>query len=297
MTIKHLVISGGGSIGFQYMGALKYLNEKDYWNIHNIQTIYGTSVGSIIAVFLCLKFDWDTIVTYIIERPWQELFKLSGKQIMDAFNNKGVYDKKIIDTIFKPLLDAKDISLNITLKEFYEYSKIDLFIYTFELNTFNTIQLNYSSHPDLFLTTALTMSCAIPGVFMPIMDENNCFIDGGVMANYPLSFLLNEIKNRDKIDKTEILGFNYSIKNHFPISNINKESTIFDFILTFSVNAMNFITNSIQCEDIPNVIMFSLDESPLTMEHVKKMIKSMAIRKEFFDNGYEKAKLFLEMKI
>ena len=126
MTIKHIVIGGGGSIGLQFLGILKELNNQDFWKIENIQNIYATSVGTVISILLCLKYDWETIIQYLVERPWHDVFKLSGKQIVEAYYNKGLYDKKIFEIAFKPLLEAKDLSLNITLKEFYEYSNVFL---------------------------------------------------------------------------------------------------------------------------------------------------------------------------
>ena len=100
MVFKHLVISGGGTIGLKYWGILQKLNETNIWKIENINSMYATSAGSLVCVFLCLKYDWETINKYIIERPWQDIFQLSGKQIVEAYYNKGLYDKKI----FMPLL-------------------------------------------------------------------------------------------------------------------------------------------------------------------------------------------------
>ena len=136
MTIKHLVISGGGPIGLRYLGALQKLEEENFWKLNEIESIYGTSIGSIIGAFICLNYDWDTLNKYIIERPWHDAFKVNAKQILDSYYNKGLFDKKLAEIIFKPLLQAKDLALNITLKEFYEFSKIDLHIFTFELNKF-----------------------------------------------------------------------------------------------------------------------------------------------------------------
>ena len=61
MTIKHLVISGGGPLGLRYLGALKKLEQEEFWNLDNIESIYGTSVGAIIGAFICLKYDWETL--------------------------------------------------------------------------------------------------------------------------------------------------------------------------------------------------------------------------------------------
>lgn len=61
MTIKHLVISGGGPLGLRFLGALEHLEQHNYWKLQDIESIYATSIGSIIAVFICLAFDWDTL--------------------------------------------------------------------------------------------------------------------------------------------------------------------------------------------------------------------------------------------
>jgi predicted acylesterase/phospholipase RssA len=41
-NIEHLVISGGCVWGFYEYGALKELHHRNFWNINNIQSIYGT---------------------------------------------------------------------------------------------------------------------------------------------------------------------------------------------------------------------------------------------------------------
>ena len=68
MTIKHLVIAGGGPIGLQFMGAIEHLNKTGFWLRENIESIYATSIGTFIGTFICLNYDWDTINKYIIDR-------------------------------------------------------------------------------------------------------------------------------------------------------------------------------------------------------------------------------------
>ena len=69
MTIKHLVISGGGPVMFRAMGALQKLEEDNFWNRKDTQSIFGTSAGAFVAVIICLNYDWDTILKYFVERP------------------------------------------------------------------------------------------------------------------------------------------------------------------------------------------------------------------------------------
>ena len=124
MTIKHLVISGVGPIMIQILGSIQHIERQKFINMNDIETIYGTSAGAIVGILICLKFDWETINDYIIKRPWQDVFQINAKSIFDSYSKKGIFDETIIKKCFKPLFDAKDINIDINLKEFYDLSKM-----------------------------------------------------------------------------------------------------------------------------------------------------------------------------
>ena len=291
MPIKHLVISGGGPLGLRYLGALEKLEETGFWNFDDIESIYSTSIGSIIGAFICLKYDWDTLNTYIIDRPWHEAFKVNVKQIFDSYYNKGLFDKKLADIIFKPLLEAKDLSLNITLKEFYDYSKIDLHIFTFELHQFKTIELSHSLFPDLPLLQALTMSSSLPGIFMPTIIDECCYIDGGVMCNYPLNYCL-----RDHPDKNEILGIKSAYDKEceeFKNVQVTSSSSLLEYVMCITINSMNYIRDSVQIENIDNTIRCYVTNNPLTLDSIQEAIKNKELRRDWLLLGKEDALNFL----
>ena len=54
--IKHIVCSGGGATGFAFYGIIRETHKKGLWNFDDIETIYGTSVGSIFC-FLFILID------------------------------------------------------------------------------------------------------------------------------------------------------------------------------------------------------------------------------------------------
>ncbi len=302
MTIKHLVISGGGPLGFRYLGALQHLEENNYWHINNIESIYATSAGTIIAVLMCLKFDWNTLNKYMIERPWKDAFKVSVKQIWNAYANKGLFDTQICEIVFKPLLKAKDLNLNITLKEFYEFSKIDLHFFSFDVNKFETVDLNHTVYPDMLLVQALTMSSALPGIFMPTFLDNKCLIDGGVMCNYPINECL-----RDHPLEDEILGvkIQYIYDNNDTNTNnsdalhlnsyerVSEESTLLEYTINLTINAMNYIRDSIKLQTIKNTLNIQIDKNPLGLDAIKEIIDSVELRKDFYEKGKQDAIDFL----
>jgi predicted acylesterase/phospholipase RssA len=313
MTIKHLIIAGGGPGGLQIMGAIEHLNTAGFWLRENIESIYATSIGTFVGAIVCLNYDWETINKYIIERPWHDVFKLNGKQIMDSFYLKGLYNKKIIETTFKPLLEAKDLSVNITLKEFYEYSKIEFHLFTFEQNKFEVVDLSYKTHPDLTLVQAIFMSSAIPGIFVPTIMDDGCYIDGGVMANYPLSYCIeaNQNKTLEKMKETdfkdenmeenldfkdEILGItffrDFSKPDAYKNNVINNDSSVLEFAIGFFINAMNYIAKTVKKETIKYQVECKNDEQFLTIDVMREAINSQEMRRQWIEKGYEDAKSF-----
>ena len=145
MTIKHLVISGGGPSMIQSLGAIQHLCEEKYINIDEIESIYGTSAGAIVALIICLKYDFETIYDFIIKRPWHNIFSVSVQNIFDAYTKKGLFDFNTIEKCFKPLLEAKDLSINITLEELYNYCKVELHFFLLNLTILN-LKIYHISH-------------------------------------------------------------------------------------------------------------------------------------------------------
>jgi predicted acylesterase/phospholipase RssA len=290
MTIKHLVVSGGGPLGFRYLGALQELEEKEYWQMENIESIYGTSIGSVIGAFLCLKFDWETLTKYIVERPWKDAFKIHVKQILDSYYNKGLFDVRIMETIFKPLLQAKDLELTITLQEFYEFSKIDLHIFVFELNNFETVEFSHATHPNVSLLKLLTMSSALPGVFMPIVEDNKCYIDGGVMCNFPINECLRDHGSK----KEEILAIMVDNKENKNVE-VSECSSLLEYVICLTINSMNFIRNTNKLECIENTLKIQTSEqNPLSLEIIQEAVKSSEFRRQWMNMGKQDASYFLQ---
>ena len=190
MTIKNLVISGGGPILVQVLGAIQHLEQHNFINMDNIESIYGTSAGAIVGILICLKYDWETINNYIIKRPWQDVFSIKVQNILDAYTKKGIFDNKIIEKCFKPLLDAKDISMDITLEELYTFSNIELHLFSFEINEYKVQDISHLTHPKLTLITAIQMTCALPVLVTPVCIDDKCYIDGGMSSNYPLKYCI-----------------------------------------------------------------------------------------------------------
>jgi Patatin-like phospholipase len=291
MTIKHIVISGGGPTGISTVGTLQHLEESGFWKHDDLESIYATSIGSVIAVLLAMRFDWTTINDYIIKRPWKDVYKISVNDIFDAYSKKGVFDGQCFDVFFKPFFDAQDISLDITTLEFYERFKIELHFFALELNNFELTNISYKTFPNIRILTAIHMSCALPLVITPVIMDGACYVDGGVVCNYPLSQCVEEQYLSEKLE--EILG----LKNEY--ENVEKNNHIVTDASTIMEYSIHFISILMKNASFKNAEYVAPNEvkcvtESMTLDYLTNALESVDVRKELLETGVKSAQMFLE---
>lgn len=307
MTIKHIVISGGGPTGLLSYGAVKYLEQHRFWNMENIKTMYGTSIGALFSVILSLQYDWETLDKYIIKCPWDEILQKNStfNDVLDVYTNKGIMSGDFFDIIMKPLLLAKELTLDVTLDELYHFNKKEIHIMTVELNTFQLVNLSYKTHPSLKVMDAIKMSCAFPVLFSPKVfietemnkgEESNieeckkrvcCYIDGGVMCNYPVNVCIED----QQCDPDEILGCrNMWEKYH---ETIDGESSLVDFLKICVKQMIRKLENEKSYVNIKNEVSCVGE----TIEYTSwfDLCSDEKKRMQYINRGMTYAELFLRM--
>jgi NTE family protein len=288
MTIKHLVLSGGGAAGFTVYGALKYLNKKNFFNLSDIKSIYASSAGSIIAGLVMLSENWDMLDDYILKRPWDKLININPTSLLNLWQKKGIFNEEMIKVILKPFLQAKEFDENITLKQLYEKTNIEIYMYTTNINSLEleTVSLSYKSHPDLEFYKAITMSSAFPLMFMPICDASNCYVDGGLLNNFPLNDCIN-LNN----DIDEILGIKIS-SNSNNIEYVNND-TLLPMYLYSIIIKMYILVNKKNIDiEIPNLVNCYIKDN--SFSKWGNAVVDMSTRQEYISIGENSAKHFLE---
>lgn len=292
MTIKHLVISGGGPSGILAYGIASRLEKKDFWHLADIKSMYGCSVGAYMSVIFSLGYAWEWLDDYFIKRPWEKLLVASTTHIVDIYKKKCLINEHFFIEAITPLLRAKDLKETVTLKEFYDYNQIEIHMYSTDINDkrLEKIDLSYKSHPDLSLITALRMSMAFPIIFEPIFAGDGCYIDGGLMNNFPL----NDCLAQQECDPDEILAFK-NIWQNSP-RNINETSSIFDFLLLLMKKMQASIdTELVQVKTKHTVECLMEDLS--SFEKWSETMKSEELRRNIIERGYTHADAFLAKNV
>jgi predicted acylesterase/phospholipase RssA len=291
-NIKHIVVGGGGTTGFMTLGALKFLQDNKFWDISNIKTVYGTSIGSIAATCIALKYDWETLLTYFIRRPWNKLYAYNkSEMVLNLYNQKGIFKRAIFEKTLYPLLEGRGLSGNITMKELFEYSKIDIHFFSLELNSMTKTDLSYKTHPDLRVVDAIYMSSACPILFSPCIDEasKTCYVDGGLICNYPV----NECIENEKCIPDEILGMR-NIFEHY-VNPVTESTSVFEYFTSIYKQVTMYALNEQSYQPIQNEVVCITDNSGTDFVRWIDALKSDNII-ALMNKGEMYARLFMKYK-
>ena len=282
-------MASGGYKGLNILGVLSELSREKFYDIENIKTIYGSSIGAYVGVLLCLKMSWDDLLDYFINRPWQKAVKVPS--ITDFFSDKGFVDCSFFAISLKNLLLSKDLNLDITFQELYDYSNIELHMFTVEVQSFVLKDLSVKTTPSMKILEGIHQTCAIPYVFKPSWYNNNYYIDGGVLNNYPLGNCIN-----DGANKEEILGIKFEHDKNYKVTIINKESNILEFSRHLH-NKLIELCRKINVEsgkEISNEIIIN-NFTPTDVAESIKLIKEKIHREKYINYGKKIAREFLNL--
>ena len=283
--IKHIVISGGGSFGFTTYGILKESNKCGYWNINDIKTMYGTSAGAIFITIISLNFQWDILDKFLLERPWQNVFKIDMYSIVNSIQSCGILNIKPIEDIFSPLFLAKDLTINITMKELYEVTGIELHMFTTKIDTFELIDISYKTHPDWKVTESIYASCSLPILFSPHCKDDVHYCDGGIFSNYPLYYCYMNVEDKDEI---------FGIKNKPNQIKIEEKESLFEYIIKLLVKMIIKLSSKNEVIEIKNEMI--VDTPIVSIYDIYLSTSNFEEREKLVNKGVNDWKVYIQKK-
>ena len=155
-----LVLSGGGTRGFAHLGVIEALNEAGIYP----DIISGTSAGALAGVLYADGYTPKEILKLM--NPGSRL-----DYMRPALPREGLLQIGGIMKILKSNLRAKT----------FEELKIPLYVSATDLNNGKA---EYFSEGELL--DPVMASASIPVLFQPVIINNICYVDGGVLDNLPL---------------------------------------------------------------------------------------------------------------
>lgn len=198
--IDTLFFSGGAMKCLSILGSLQYLFEKNIIkeNFEGIKEMYFVSGSSIYLTPLLIGFSMDSTIELFKKIDYEKLSGIEDMKIQNIFENYGLTKITDYKYIMDAVLRSKNFE-NITLKEFYDFTKIKINFRVINLNKQCNEYLNKDNSPDLKYSDAVCMTSCIPLLFEPIKYKGCLYIDGGVNNNFPYEKI---------IDRKNYLGIN-----------------------------------------------------------------------------------------
>ena len=223
---KYLALKGGGIRGIAYIGAMKVLEEKNM--ISDIEKVAGTSIGAVVGVMICTGLTANEM-----EDKMQKLdittfndgsgYFIGGQRRMKR--NFGWYKGNNFERWITDIIVEQTGNENTTFRQLHELAKKDrkfkdLYVTATNLTQQRLEIFSWETHPDMPIRIAIRASVSIPLYYGAVFIDStgkvarhpkkglvyNVYVDGGLMANYPIITFNTEQDNAQGIINKFTLG-------------------------------------------------------------------------------------------
>jgi NTE family protein len=156
-----LALSGGAARGMAHVGVLRALIENDI----RIDCIAGTSAGSIVGGAFAAGLSIDAIAGFGLTMRWRDVGRVTMSRL-------GIQSNERLDQYMRARLPVTR----------FEELKIPFAAVATELKTGEAVVMRDEGDVPF----AIRASCAIPGWYVPVVDQDGRqLVDGGLVAVLP----------------------------------------------------------------------------------------------------------------
>jgi NTE family protein len=166
--MNDLFIGGGGYSGFNFIGALEYIHQK---NLLDLKNLYGTSIGALIGALYISGIEPKCMINIFQKINLEELVKYDFTNIQN-----GLLDDSLLDTLISFVTDK--YTTDITLCEFSKITNVNVHFYTTNITINEYTCLSNKTNPNIKLKDALKATMSIPFLFKPVDIDNELYVDG-----------------------------------------------------------------------------------------------------------------------
>lgn len=180
-----ICLSGGGVKGFAYIGALEHMEQNNMLILDNINHWAGTSAGSMLSFILSLGYSIKDVKEFIIGFNFLKL--IPEPKIDNIIENHGIDNGDKIMIIIKNFLKEKYNMDDITYEEHYKLTNKKLTIIGTNYTKGTEIVFNHINTPTMSVLLSVRISISIPVIFTPVLYNDDMYLDGGIVNNFPLN--------------------------------------------------------------------------------------------------------------
>ncbi len=167
-----LALGGGAARGGAHIGVIQALEELEI----PIDAIVGTSAGSIVGALYAYGIEVVELQTAARQASWRTLVDF-------VFPRRGLVKAEGLEEFLRKMLNKA------------HFSDLQIPFAAVACDLLTGKEVVFSAGP---VARAVTASCAVPGVFVPVEVDGMVVVDGGLVNNVPVS-VIPEIASVDTI--------------------------------------------------------------------------------------------------
>lgn len=203
----NLALKGGGIRGIAYIGALKGLEDKHI--MAGIERVGGTSIGAVVGVMICTGMTAAQMEAKMLDLDIStfndgEWFFIGGQRRLRK--NFGWYKGNEFERWVGDIIKEQTGNENITFSQLHQLAQTDkrykdLYVTATNLTLQRLEIFSWESHPDMQVRLAVRASVSIPLYYGAVCIDScgkeveepldgghyNVYVDGGLLANYPVN--------------------------------------------------------------------------------------------------------------
>jgi predicted acylesterase/phospholipase RssA len=268
--IKNLVLSGGSVGGIAHIGAIKYMHDNNL--LDNLKSVAGSSIGALFGYMIILNIDIDALWDFILKVDTSKISDISWNLLWTDYGLDN--GQKIINFLLDITHKITGIK-NITFLELYNFNKKKFIVTGTIINKYKSVLFDYERTPNMSVIDAVRISISFPPYFTPYKIDDNYYIDGSALNNYPIDQFENELD--------DTIGI---IINWYQDSEIK-------YLEDYCFNLINILFYKVLVNDVNKY-----PDHTIIINSQKKITTSFSIdydaKLSFYNNGYASAKKYFE---
>ena len=217
-------MGGGGARGLVYIPCIRILEK--YNILKDLKVIIGTSVGALIGMLYNIGYSGIELEKIFLKFNPGDYNWINENNILNYFNKFGINSGEGFEKSLIIFLKHKGLYADITFKELYKKTNKKLVITGTNLSKSRLEYFDYITTPDMKIIQAMRISACIPLYFTPVKYKNDIYIDGGLLENFPISY----IKDEELINTIGLLNYRENQKLDIDKNIINYIISIYDMI-------------------------------------------------------------------
>lgn len=206
--MKTLILSGGGYNGIMHVGCAKCLEELGCLGAMN--TVIGTSAGSIIALMLAMNYTTAEITRlvhkHLVLADDAADDALDPCEVFEICETYGISNGEKLEGLVKEILCGKNVDASITFMELGKRFGKNLVVCGANLTRRRSEYFCIDTTPDMRVALAVRISCSVPILFTPVAHEGCLYVDGGIYAHFPHEYVHENLKGG--VNEKDTIGVN-----------------------------------------------------------------------------------------